>query len=77
MWPIARGFYMGPKVSNAALREWSEAFRKAAASPDFPALQAKHGLYPLALTDEPLKQFIDKRMAEYRALTSELDLPRR
>ncbi len=36
-WPIVRGFYMGPKVSDADYKAWSEAFAKVMAKPTSPS----------------------------------------
>jgi putative tricarboxylic transport membrane protein len=77
VWPTARGFYIGRKVSDASVREWSELLRKAMDDPAFPALREKHGLYPLSLSGAELQQFIAARMDFYRRLTSEFKLPQR
>lgn len=77
VWPTARGFYVGPKVTDAAYRDWTEAFRKAMAAPGYAAMLQAHGLYPLSLTGTELQQFIGQRMADYRSLAAEFQLPKR
>ena len=32
-WPIIRGFYLGPKVSDADYKTWSDTFKKMMATP--------------------------------------------
>lgn len=77
VWPIARGFYMGARVPDAAYREWSEAFRRAMLRGDFAPLQAEHGLYPMSLVGDELQAFIRQSMGRYRALAVEFELPKR
>jgi len=77
VWPTARGFYVGPKVSDAAYREWTGLFRKAMAAPAYASYRQAHGLYPLSLADDELQRFIEKSMANYRSLAAEFQLPKR
>jgi len=77
VWPTARGFYVGPKVSEQAYREWSEALRKAMSDDGFPRRRESLGLFPLSLTGDELQQFVDSSMAEYRRLAAEFELPKR
>lgn len=77
VWPTARGFYLGPKVSDEAFRDWSDSLRKAMAAPEFAQQRAAHGLYPLSLTGDELQAFIRDSMLRYRALAAEFALPKR
>jgi putative tricarboxylic transport membrane protein len=77
VWTTARGFYLGPKVSDAAYREWSELFQRAMAAPGFAALRQAHGLYPLSLSGPALQAFVARNMREYGALVEQFQLPRR
>ena len=74
VWPTARGFYLGPGVSDAAVRDWSDAMRKAMASDGFAKQRADYGLFPLSLSGQELRQFIDDSMARYRRLAGEFGL---
>jgi hypothetical protein len=49
-WPIMRGFYMGPKVSDADFKVWVDTFNKMMATPEFDKLRAERGLFKFALT---------------------------
>jgi len=76
-WPAVRGFYVGPKVSDADYRAWVEAFSTAMAAPGFAARRAEYGLYPLALTGAELDAYVRRTVADYRQLALRLKLPLR
>ncbi|WP_313311462.1 tripartite tricarboxylate transporter substrate binding protein [Pulveribacter sp.] len=73
-WPIIRGFYMGPKVSDADFRVWSDTFAKMMATPQYDKLRAERGLFKFALTGPELDAFIKERMAVYRKLAADFGL---
>jgi putative tricarboxylic transport membrane protein len=73
-WPIIRGFYMGPKVSDADFKVWSDSFTKMMATPAFDRLRAERGLFKFALTGKELDAFIKERMAAYRQLAADFNL---
>jgi len=77
VWPTARGFYLGPKVSDETYRGWVGVFRGAIGRPSFAADLAAHGLYPMTLMDEDLRTFIRSSMARYRHLVTEFGLAKR
>lgn len=73
-WPIVRGFYLGPKVSDADYALWSETFTQMMVTPAYDALRTQRGLYPLALVGQELDSFVQQKVAEYRQLAQELGL---
>ncbi|AVP56337.1 Bug family tripartite tricarboxylate transporter substrate binding protein [Pulveribacter suum] len=73
-WPIIRGFYMGPKVSDADFRVWSDTFAKMMATPGYDKLRAERGLFKFALTGPELDAFIKERMTAYRKLAADFGL---
>ncbi len=73
-WPIVRGFYLGPKVSDADYKVWSDTFGKVLASPGYAKLLAERGLYPFALTGRDLDGYVKKQVAGYRKLVEEFGL---
>jgi len=75
-WPIIRGFYMGPGVSDADYARWVAAFDRAMAQPSFDALRAKAGLYPFAMTGPLLTDYIARTVRNYRHQASALGLLR-
>ena len=73
-WPIVRGYYLGPKVSDADYNAWSEAFKKMLASPAFDKQRSERGLYPFSLTGPEVDAFVKKQVETYRKLVAEFGL---
>jgi len=73
-WPIVRGFYVGPKVSDADYKVWADTFSKMMATPAYDKLRNERGLFPLALTGAPLDAYVKKQVAGYRKMAEEFDL---
>ena len=77
LWPILRGFYVGPEVSDADHAAWVRAFATAMALPGFAEDRARAGLQPPALTGAALDAYIERQLAQYRALAASFGLPLR
>lgn len=75
-WPIIRGVYVGPNVSNADYRKWVTTFDRMMAQPSFAQLRAAHGLHPFALTGDELTEYINKTVDNYGKQAKELGLIR-
>ncbi|MFJ7565450.1 Bug family tripartite tricarboxylate transporter substrate binding protein [Herminiimonas sp. NPDC097707] len=75
-WPIIRGFYMGPQVSDAAYRRWVHTFDQMMSTHEFEKLRADYGLYPLAITGDQLTRYIHKTVEDYRKQSDQLGLIR-
>ncbi len=73
-WPIVRGFYLGPKVSDADYKVWADTFAKMMATPAYDKLRGERGLFPMALTGAPVDAYVKKQVAEYRKLAEEFGL---
>lgn len=73
-WPIIRGFYLGPKVSDADYKVWSDTFKKMMATPAFDKIRAERGLFPFDLTGPEADAYMKKRVAEYRKLVHDFGL---
>jgi putative tricarboxylic transport membrane protein len=73
-WPIIRGFYVGPKVSDADYQTWVATFDKMMATPEFARLRAERGLFPFAKTGAELDAFVKERVAYYRKLAGDFGL---
>ena len=73
-WPIIRGFYMGPKVSDADFKAWSETFGKAMTTPAFAKLREERGLFPFSMVGADLDTFIKSTTNNYRTLANEFGL---
>ena len=73
-WPIIRGFYVGPKVSDADYQWWVDAFNKTMASPGFAKLQQQQGLFPFNVTGPELDKFVKERTKAYGELAQSFGL---
>ena len=73
-WPIIRGFYVGPKVSDADFKVWTDTFNKMMATPEFDKLRGERGLFPFAMTGPELDTYIKKRVEDYRKLAADFGL---
>jgi putative tricarboxylic transport membrane protein len=73
-WPIVRGFYVGPEVSDADYRWWADAFAKTMQSPSYAAELQKRNLFPLPMTGEETKTFVEKQVAGYKKLAADFGL---
>lgn len=58
IWPVIRGVYMGPDVSDADYAFWTEAFRSALAQPDYEKILAANYLQPSHLIGQDLVDFV-------------------
>lgn len=73
-WPVIRGFYMGPKVSEADFEWWNKKFNELLKNKEFQELRAQRDLLPLDLTGEKLDQYVDEHVKELRELSQEFGL---
>lgn len=73
-WPVLRGFYMGPDVSEAAYGWWKDNFDAMLADPKFAEIRAQRELLPFAMTGEELKDYVYSRTDNLRELSTEFNL---
>jgi putative tricarboxylic transport membrane protein len=73
-WPIVRGFYVGPKVSDADYKVWADTFTKLMATPAYDKLRSERGLFPMALTGAPLDAYVKKQVDGYRKMAEDFGL---
>ena len=74
VWPVVRGFYLGPKVSDQDYAWWKNAFDTLLASEDFATLRDQRQLFPFALTGPELENYVKQRVADYKILAKEFGL---
>jgi putative tricarboxylic transport membrane protein len=74
-WPIVRGFYVGPKVSDADYNAWVDAFSRVMAMPAYSTQLAQSGLFPQPMVGAELTSFVKRSMFDYRELAAEFKLP--
>jgi putative tricarboxylic transport membrane protein len=73
-WPIVRGFYLGPKVSDADYKIWVDTFNKMVATPAFAKLRSERGLYPYNKSGKELNDYVIQSVAEYRKIAADFGL---
>ena len=73
-WPVIRGYYMGPKVSDEAYNWWKGRFDQMLTNPKFEELRSQRDLLPFALTGDELNQYVQKQTEAMRTLSQEFDL---
>ena len=74
-WPIVRGFYVGPRVSDADHQAWVDVFARAMAAPAYAAKRSEAGLDPMSLVGAELDAYVARLVDEYRRLAIRLKLP--
>lgn len=73
-WPVIRGFYMGPKVSDDAFNWWKKTFDDMMVHQKFEAVRENQDLLPFAMTGEELSAYVYKQTEEMRQLSHEYKL---
>lgn len=73
-WPIIRGYYVGPKVSDADYQWWVGTFDKMLASDEFAKLRETQGLFPFSLTGDALDAFVKERVKHYAELAKDFGM---
>lgn len=76
VWPIIRGVWMGPQVSDADYQHWVSNFDRVLASPQFAQMRAASGLFPFGLTGDALAAYVKKAVDDYGRRAAELGLVR-
>ncbi|EMD9174850.1 tripartite tricarboxylate transporter substrate binding protein [Cronobacter turicensis] len=66
VWPIIRGFYVGPKVSDADYQWWVQAFEKLQQTDEFKKQRDLRGLFEFNLTGKALDEYVKKQVNDYR-----------
>lgn len=73
-WPIIRGFYVGPQVSDEQYQWWVSAFEALMQTPEFARLQQQQGLFPFNMTGTELDAYVKEQVNEYRELADSFGL---
>lgn len=63
VWPVVRGVYMGPDVSEADYAFWVETFRAAMAQPAYRDALAANYLQPSPFVGDDLRKFVEDHAA--------------
>lgn len=73
-WSIARGFYVGPDVSDADYQWWVDAFRTTMEWPGYQDALAERNLYLMPMVGEDTEAFVAEQVEFYKALATEFGL---
>lgn len=73
-WPIIRGFYVGPKVSDADYEAWVDIFARMLASKPYERLRSERGLSAFALTGAELDAYVKRNVQAYRKVAEDFGL---
>lgn len=76
VWPVIRGLWMGPGVSDPDYQRWTRAFEHIEAAPDFARLRTEAGLFPFSLTGPALTRYVGQAVADYKRLARQFNLVR-
>jgi len=66
VWPIIRGFYVGPKVSEEEYQWWLDTFQKMMKTEEFKKQRDLRGLFEFNLTGKELDAYVKKQVEQYR-----------
>ncbi|MFK3660350.1 Bug family tripartite tricarboxylate transporter substrate binding protein [Scandinavium sp. NPDC088450] len=66
VWPIIRGFYVGPKVSDAEYAWWVDTFQKLQQTEEFKQQRDLRGLFEFNMNGKELDTYVKQQVTEYR-----------
>jgi putative tricarboxylic transport membrane protein len=73
-WPIWRGLYVGPKVTDAEYAWWRDTLARLVATPEFKKEQESRGLYPFDLIGDAFATRVKADVARFKTLAAEASL---
>jgi putative tricarboxylic transport membrane protein len=73
-WTVWRGFYTGPKLSDADYAWWVETLRKLSETPEFKKEQESRGLFPYGKFGPEFEAQVKADVARFRTLAKEAGL---
>ncbi len=73
-WPIWRGYYMGPDVSDEAYDMWVERLRQLSEKDEFKALREARGLFPVSRFGKDFDLYVKEQVTQFKALAKEVGL---
>lgn len=74
LWPVIRGFYMGPKVKEKDFEWWEKKFNELLASKQFDELRTQRDLLPFAMTGKELDEYVEKQVKDLEEISKEFGL---
>ncbi|MDC9612460.1 tripartite tricarboxylate transporter substrate binding protein [Xenorhabdus khoisanae] len=74
VWPVIRGFYMGPKVSDAQYQWWVDTFKTLQQTTEFKKQRELRGLFELNMTGKELDDYVKKQVIQYHEMAKSFGL---
>ncbi len=74
IWTVWRGYYVGPKVSDADYRWWTELLTKLSTTPEFERERAARGLFPYTVIGPAFDARVKAEVARFKLLAKEAGL---
>lgn len=66
VWPVIRGFYLGPKVSDDEYNWWVDTFQTLQQSDAFKQQRDLRGLFEFNMNGNALEEYVKNQVADYR-----------
>ncbi|MGO1345060.1 Bug family tripartite tricarboxylate transporter substrate binding protein [Chromohalobacter japonicus] len=73
-WPIWRGYYMGPNVSDEAYQKWVDRMSQLAQSKEFAELRKDRGLFPMSRFGPEFNDYVLEQVDQFESLANEVGL---
>ncbi|MCK0746289.1 Bug family tripartite tricarboxylate transporter substrate binding protein [Chromohalobacter nigrandesensis] len=73
-WPIWRGYYMGPNVSDEAYQKWVERMKELSESQKFAKLREERGLFPMSRFGYDFNDYVLEQVDQFESLAKEVGL---
>ncbi|OTA15198.1 tricarboxylic transport membrane protein [Xenorhabdus vietnamensis] len=74
VWPVIRGFYMGPKVSDEQYEWWVDTFKKLQQTDEFKKQRELRGLFEFNMTGKELDDYVKKQVIQYHEMAKSFGL---
>ncbi|PHM63581.1 Bug family tripartite tricarboxylate transporter substrate binding protein [Xenorhabdus ishibashii] len=74
VWPVIRGFYVGPKVSDEQYQWWVDTFKKLQQTTEFKKQRELRGLFEFNMTGKELDDYVKKQVIQYHEMAKSFGL---
>ncbi len=73
-WPIWRGYFMGPEVSDEAYAAWVERLKTLSEDPGFAEIREARGLFPMSRFGDSFDTYVQEQITGFKTLAEEVGL---
>ncbi|MBI6548678.1 Bug family tripartite tricarboxylate transporter substrate binding protein [Xenorhabdus lircayensis] len=74
VWPVIRGFYVGPKVSDAQYQWWVDTFKVLQQTAEFKKQRDLRGLFEFNMAGKELDDYVKKQVIQYHEMAKSFGL---